>query len=99
MIEIYSSVELTWGAPDLAQIQSNPFTTRMMLEGRPICPSAYKKMLEDKASKRGRVSQSRPVIYLDERFESIKDAAEAYGCSASKIYSDVNRGRAGCSFP
>ena len=92
------TVELIWGAPDIKAIQAHPFTTRMMLEGRSIKPSEFRKAMQEKMSRRQAMTQSRPVMYLDERFESIRAAAEAYGCTATKIHADIKRGRGGCGY-
>jgi len=92
------TVELIWGAPDIKAIQANPFTTRMMLEGRSVPESEFHKAMSQGKARNYNSTQSKPVLYLDERFESIKSAADAYGCSVTKIHADIKRGRGGCSY-
>ena len=96
MIEIYQSVELTWGAPDLALYDSLPHSIRQN-GGKEFWRAQDTAEQREIVRKLGQMHAKR-VLYMGQEFKSATAAAEHFDVCRSRVRRDILKGFPGCKW-
>ncbi len=96
MIEIYQSVELTWGAPDLALYESLPHSIRQN-GGKEFWRAQDMEERKEAVRNMGRAN-AKPLLYMGLEFESCTAASAHFDVCRRRIVRDIQNRVPGCRY-
>lgn len=95
MIEIYQSVELTWGAPDLALYESLPHSIRSHGGANMWKDDPSKDEIRAHMRELGK-SHSKRVLFMGIEFDSMTAAADHFDIGRDRVRRGIRAGLPGC---